>query len=547
MDALTDQQLLRNYAESKSDAAFSELVRRHVDLVYSAALRMVRDSHAAKDVTQEVFVALAKNARQLSSHPVLAGWLHQTTRNLAANAVRASARRGIREQEAATMSEILASQADADWELIAPQLDDALSELSKDERDAILLRYFQRKSAQEMAETLGISAEAAQKRLNRAVEKMRDLFAKRGVAVGAAGLAGVVAANAVQAAPAGLAASIAATAGIAATTLTTTVITKAIAMTTMQKTLVAVVIAGAIGTGIYQAHEAASLRSQIQAVRQEEADEARRMEQERAKTSAAIAALTDENGHLKSGQSLTELLKMRSELGKLKQKAASAAAGNSNSATKVLADLMNNSDARKLARIQIEEAVNNKYASLSQQLNLSPETKSKFVNLIVDAEMNKKDLLAQVLSGDMDAQTGLQSRDQVKSDLQTQLTALLGDSGYEQYNQFTRNSNAGDLVKGLNQALGENALNSDQSQQIQALFAAKPEIPIDDMDLFRSKESLDALFQTLVDRGHSDLQQAASFLSPQQLSAAYTIQSNYFNSIRTQLTLGQQMLVNARK
>ena len=77
MNGLADQQLLRDYAERKSEAAFAELARRYVDLVYSAALRMVGDSHAAKDVTQEVFMALAANARQLAGHPVLAGWLHQ--------------------------------------------------------------------------------------------------------------------------------------------------------------------------------------------------------------------------------------------------------------------------------------------------------------------------------------------------------------------------------------------------------------------------------------------------------------------------------------
>src|ERR1044071_8561545 len=103
MNGLSDAQLLRDYTERRSDAAFAELVRRHVDLVYSAALRMVCDSHLAEDVTQGVFVALAQNARQLISHPVLSGWLHRTTQNLAANAVRTNIRRQTREQEAAAM------------------------------------------------------------------------------------------------------------------------------------------------------------------------------------------------------------------------------------------------------------------------------------------------------------------------------------------------------------------------------------------------------------------------------------------------------------
>ena len=105
MNSLTDQQLLHDYTGHRSETAFAELVRRHVDFVYSAALRMVRDAHLAEDVTQGVFVALAQNARQLTERPLLSGWLHRTAQNLAANAVRSDVRRRVREQEAATMNE----------------------------------------------------------------------------------------------------------------------------------------------------------------------------------------------------------------------------------------------------------------------------------------------------------------------------------------------------------------------------------------------------------------------------------------------------------
>src|SRR5713101_1567223 len=155
MKSLTDQQLLRGYTRRRSEAAFAELVRRHVDFVYSAALRMVRDAHLAEDVTQGVFVALAQNARQLTNRPVLSGWLHRTTQNLAAKTVRADVRRRTREQEAVAMNELLSAEPDAVWEHIAPHLDSALGELSEADRDALLLRYFQRQSAREMAQTLG--------------------------------------------------------------------------------------------------------------------------------------------------------------------------------------------------------------------------------------------------------------------------------------------------------------------------------------------------------------------------------------------------------
>ena len=150
MNGLTDQQLLRDCTERWSEAAFAELMRRHVDLVYSAALRMVRDAHLAEDVTQAVSVASAQNGSQLKDRPVLSGWLHRTAQNLAANTVRSDVRRRAREQEAATMNQLLSPEPDAVWQHVAPHLDEALGELSESDRSAVFLRHFERKSALEM-------------------------------------------------------------------------------------------------------------------------------------------------------------------------------------------------------------------------------------------------------------------------------------------------------------------------------------------------------------------------------------------------------------
>src|SRR6185436_15690149 len=124
----------------------------HLDLVYSAALRMVCESHLAEDVTQGAFVALAQSAPQLTDRAVLSGWLHRTAQNIAAQTVRTDVRRRVREQEAAAMSELLGSESGSVWEHIAPHLDAALGELSEMDRDAVMFRYFERKSAQEMAQ-----------------------------------------------------------------------------------------------------------------------------------------------------------------------------------------------------------------------------------------------------------------------------------------------------------------------------------------------------------------------------------------------------------
>jgi RNA polymerase sigma factor (sigma-70 family) len=159
----THSQLLCDHSEKRLEAAFAELVRRYVDFVYSAARRMVCDPHLAEDVTQGVFVALAKNAGKLANRPVLSGWLHRTAQNIAAQTVRTTERRRAREQEATAMNELLSAESDVSWENIGPHLDAALGELSESDRDALLLRYFERKSACEMAQTLGISDDATQK------------------------------------------------------------------------------------------------------------------------------------------------------------------------------------------------------------------------------------------------------------------------------------------------------------------------------------------------------------------------------------------------
>jgi RNA polymerase sigma factor (sigma-70 family) len=268
MMGASDQQLLREYVERRSEAAFTELVRRHVDMVFSAAVRMVCDGHLAQDVAQGVFVGLARNAARLTDRPVLSGWLHRTARNLAAETVRKDVRRRAREQEAAAMNDPLSARPDPLWENLAPHLDAVLDELSDSERDAVLLRYFERKTAREMAQTLGVSEEAAQKRVSRAVERLRALFASRGVSVGAGGLALLITANAVQAAPAGLAGGAAAAAlaasGGGATTLT---LLKLIAMTKLQTATVgAIVVAAAVLTPLVLRQQA-SLRRENDALR----------------------------------------------------------------------------------------------------------------------------------------------------------------------------------------------------------------------------------------------------------------------------------------
>src|SRR5471032_3691741 len=247
MTEADDIELLREFAENNSEAAFAALVGRHVNLVYSTALRSVGNSHSAEEITQAVFIILARKAKTFSRQTILTGWLHQTTRLTAANFLRTEIRRQHRESEAFMQSAL--SETDSEtWTQIAPLLDDAIARLGGRDRNAILLRYFENKSAREMAAALRVDEPAAQKRVTRAVEKLRAFFAKRGVTLTAAAIAGAVSANSVQAAPVGLAATVTAAAakGAAVSASTLTLIKGALKIMAWTKMKTAIVV----GVGI---------------------------------------------------------------------------------------------------------------------------------------------------------------------------------------------------------------------------------------------------------------------------------------------------------
>ncbi len=207
--------LLKLYIRERSETAFAEIVRRYVDLVYASARRQVRDAELANDVTQAVFLVLAQKASSVSTDRPLSAWLLRTTTYCAANARRAREHRQFHEQKAAEMARDMHEQSNdangdngAEWEQLAPLLDEGLNKLGAGERDAVILKYFEKKSLRQVGETLGISEEAATKRVSRAVERLRVFFQKRGAVVSGVALAGLLATESAKAAPAGLAKTI---------------------------------------------------------------------------------------------------------------------------------------------------------------------------------------------------------------------------------------------------------------------------------------------------------------------------------------------------
>jgi RNA polymerase sigma factor (sigma-70 family) len=225
MHTWDDADLLAAYVSQRSEAAFAELVERHLPLVYSSALRQVHNPHLAEEISQAVFIILARKADQLKKETVLAGWLCRTAHFSALNALKAEQRRQYHETEA--HMETLTSESEPDvWPQIAPLLDAALARLDNTDRNAIVLRFYQQKSLAEVGQSLGVNPDAAQKRVTRAVDKLRQYLVKRGVMLTSTVIASAVAANSVQAAPAGLAVTVTAAAAKGAAisaTLTTLV------------------------------------------------------------------------------------------------------------------------------------------------------------------------------------------------------------------------------------------------------------------------------------------------------------------------------------
>ncbi len=204
MQELDDSELLRECVEHDSEQAFATLVARHVNKVYSIALRLTRNPHHAEEITQAVFVILARKSRRLGRGVILSGWLCRTARLTAITFIRSEIRRARREEEAHMQTLLNEPEPDA-WLQIAPQLDDAMAELNEKDHHAVVLRFFDGRSMKEIGVLLGTSEDAAKQRVGRAVEKLRLLLSRRGVAVPVVLLTSAMSLSSVQAAPAVLA------------------------------------------------------------------------------------------------------------------------------------------------------------------------------------------------------------------------------------------------------------------------------------------------------------------------------------------------------
>jgi RNA polymerase sigma factor (sigma-70 family) len=539
----TDGELLGRYSEGGSEEAFGELVRRHLDLVYSAALRQVNgNAPLAQDVAQSVFSDLAKKANALKNHSTLAGWLYTSTHHAAANVIRSELRRHTHEQEAHAMQELLRNSGpELDWESFRPMLDNAMQELNEGDREVILLRYFQNRTYPDIGEQIGVGENGARMRAERALEKLRGVLSRRGLTTTGA-VAGLLSANAVSAAPAGLAGTITSTAvlagtGAAATAAsTTTIAAKTIAMTTLSKVISATVIAAAIGAAIYAGGRASHLSEENQTLRQQQtalSGQVQDLQRQQSEASNRLVSLVQENQRLVSGQNTSELLKLRGKVTALQQSASSASSSSSTS----LAKMLNDPAMREYIHQKQLKDLKERYAALTKQLKLSPEDAEKFTSLMGDIWQKGTDLAA---SGALSDPSQGNAITNAFANLYGQLHTLLGDDGIAQLKDYDKTMPGRMLVHSLNQQMADSSLTAEQSAQLVQVVSQQPISSTrgvaGDIDpaLLGSQDAIDAHWQQVMDSNQQILDQSASFLSSNQLSTLGMVLSNSFIAQKTQ-------------
>jgi RNA polymerase sigma factor (sigma-70 family) len=374
MEKTPDQELLHHFARTNSGDTFAELVNRNVNLVYSTALRLVNgDRHLAQDVAQTVFTDLVRKAGSLTRRNNLAGWLYTSTHFAATKVVRGESRR--RDREEKFMREPSNDTAPAaDWEKVRPALDDAMHELREADREAIILRYFENRQFAEVGSKLGLNENAARMRVERALEKLRAILAKRGITP-AATVASLISANAVQIAPTGFA-TILSTASLTAGGAGSFTLLKIMTATKLKFAISTVLVASAATAFVVQHNNLEKLRQQSALLQQQIA----RLQTERADLANQTATASG-SSKLTHGE-FNELLKLRGEIGALRQQTAEL--GQLRQENQHLQAMQLNADARQRAN---SDAQNQEHEAALRKLN---DAKLGMLAFIMFADENQR-------------------------------------------------------------------------------------------------------------------------------------------------------------
>jgi RNA polymerase sigma factor (sigma-70 family) len=527
MQESQDSELLRRYAREKSDAAFAALVARHVNMVYSAALRKTGNPAAAQEITQAVFVILAQKANRLLPHPALSGWLYQTTRLTAANFLRTEIRRTRREQEAYMQS--LSRQTEPElWTQIMPLLEDAMGDLGEKDRNALALRFFEGKTFSEIGTAFRVSENAARKRTDYALEKLRAYFFKRGVTSTTGSIAAAMSANSVHAAPAMLAKTAAAAAlakGATASTSTLALVKGALKIMAWTNSKV-VIGASVVVLLAVQHHQNTAQARQIAAARQQLNGQAEAL------ASAESRAQDLERqtaGILETESSQQQDLERLQARRKVAGQGGRSLAGVHTPST-LLAAALSNPDAREALRRQLFTASLTRWRPLIDGLKLNQQDTDKLLGIGADQGLANLETAVAFTEGTLTADAAVQAEANTERDATNQIRLLLGDAGFAGYQECQMGFPARTLVDQFNKQLGPFPISAFQQEALARVIEAEPpEVASGLAGDFTVRElvSPDGLVGRFAAQAESNqriLQAAAGFLSPEQVESLRLMQ-----------------------
>jgi RNA polymerase sigma factor (sigma-70 family) len=524
MLASDDTELLREYALRNSETAFATLVSRHLDMVYATALRHTGNHHQAQEIAQAVFVILARKARSLSPKTVLAGWLFQTARLTAANYMRAEIRRARREQEAYMQSNPSEDSSEG-WRQIIPLLNELVGSLREKERNAIVLRFLQGKEYKEVAAAMGGSEAAAQMRVSRALEKLRAMFAKRGVAVTAVALGGMIGACGTQAAPLGLAAKVTATAahGASLTASTLSVVEGTVKVMAWTKARLAVgagvvaLLAVQYHQNSVQARNLAAAQESLSAVKSEFAAQEARIAELDQQTASVLETRNSQDGELK---------RLRARRKAERSTPATTPAGTLLSAT------LQDPAAREVLRKNLADAARFRLAPLLEALKLEPADRDKLLQISAERGLRNLEAVAAAAEGRMTAEAAAQAEADARRDCTNQVQSLLGETGLAKFEECQQTFPARALVQQFDKQLGAFPLSSFQRSALSQAIMAEPLDVTSGLagDLtVRSlvfPEELSQQFDQEVGVNARLLQEAGSFLTAEQVESLKVMQTS---------------------
>jgi len=554
MQMLDDMQLLEEYAARNSEAAFSTLVSRYINLVYSAAWRQIGNREEAEEITQAVFLVLARKAKSLRRGTVLSGWLYQTARLTASNALRGEIRRQHREQQAYMQSTLNQPEPDH-WTQVGPLLEQAMSGLSEADRNAIVLRYFENKPLKEVGAALGATDDAAKMRINRALEKLRAFFLKRGVTLSAAALGAAISAHSIQAAPAGLSTAVIAAAcqGSALTASTLTLAKGTLKLMAWTKINIA---AGVAAAGVIalqwgeirtQKMQTASLQSQLQQASQQ--------------SEKQLAAIRDlETRDETMARSLRSVVRESTQSAAARKAPAPAPVPAANPAAAshqgkglagIMESMMNDPEYIKAVGEQQAQALKTQYAPLVKQLNLTPDQRDAFYKLITDNVTNSLVQGMAILSGSNNPAAAVAVAEEQKA-LLDQMRLLLGDNGAAQFQEFQATLPDRQMFDQMKASFTDNPLTDDQQQRLLQIMINERKNSALALDPNTGKPAMlqvgdtaaqmEQTIQTQDQINQRVFQQAADFLSPNQLQSLGNSQTNFLGLMKSMMPMMQKMM-----